>query len=611
MDALKDQPQNDAVRSAPPASAAAETANPFVRRWLDKCVEMCQPGEIVWCDGTPAERQRLLAQGVRDGIFIQLNQDKLPGCYLHRSNPNDVARSEHLTFICTPAHDMVGATNNWMESKAGYARMRGLFTGCMNGRTMYVVPFVMGPIGSPMAKVGVQLTDSLYVAVSMGIMTRMGTVAWEQLGDDDEFTRCLHSLGDVNPERRYVCHFPLDNTIWSFGSGYGGNALLGKKCMALRIASYLGYQQSWMAEHMLLMGAQDPKGEKTYVAAAFPSACGKTNFAMLIPPKKYQDAGWKITTVGDDIVWMWVDKETGRVRGINPEAGYFGVVPGTNEQTNPNAMRSMECDTIFTNVGLLPDGDVWWEGKTPEPPAECIDWTGQPWTPQIAEQTGRKVAHPNSRFTAPMTNNPALDPAANDPAGVPIHAIVFGGRRSRTVPLVFQAFNWLHGVYLGATMGSETTAAATGQQGVVRRDPMAMLPFLGYNIRDYLVHWFRMRKQMNDCPRIFHVNWFRKDAQGRFMWPGYGENMRVLKWIIDRARGRAYAKETVVGWMPRSQDIDLEGLSVTRADFEAIQHVDIEEFKNEILSQEELFLKLAGDLPKEMVFQREMLISRL
>ena len=609
MDAVKDRPPTDPRQQAPPASPG--TTNPFVRKWIDKCVEMCQPDAIAWCDGSAAERERFLAQGVRDGTFIKLNQDKLPGCYLHRSNPNDVARTEHLTFICTPAEDMVGATNNWMESKAAYTKLRGLFTGCMKGRTMYVVPFVMGPIGSPMAKVGVQLTDSLYVAVSMGIMTRMGNVAWEQLGDDDEFTHCLHSLGDVNPERRYVCHFPLDNTIWSFGSGYGGNALLGKKCMALRIASWLGYQQSWMAEHMLLLGATDPKGEKTYVAAAFPSACGKTNFAMLIPPKKYQDAGWRITTVGDDIVWMWVDKDTGRVRGINPEAGYFGVVPGTNDQTNPNAMRSMERDTIYTNVGLLPDGDVWWEGKTPDPPAECIDWMGERWTPEIGASTGRKVAHPNSRFTAPMANNPALDPAANDPSGVPIHAIVFGGRRSRTVPLVFQAFNWLHGVYLGATMGSETTAAATGQQGVVRRDPMAMLPFIGYNIRDYLVHWFRMRKQMNDCPRIFHVNWFRKDAQGRFMWPGFGENMRVLKWIIDRARGRAYAKETVVGWMPRPQDIDLEGLDITRTDFEAIQKVDIEEFKNEILSQEELFLKLAGDLPKEMVFQRELLISRL
>ncbi|MCC7349308.1 MAG: phosphoenolpyruvate carboxykinase (GTP) [Phycisphaerales bacterium] len=441
----------------------------------------------------------------------------------------------------------------------------------------------------------------------MSIMTRMGDVAWKQLGDSEEFTRCLHSVGDCNPERRYICHFPIDNTIWSFGSGYGGNALLGKKCLALRIASYLGHQQEWMAEHMLLMGATAPNGEKTYVAAAFPSACGKTNFAMLIPPQRYREEGWKITTVGDDIVWMWVDEKTGRLRAINPEAGYFGVVPGTNYHTNPNAMTTMAKNSIYTNVALLGDGDVWWEGKTEEPPKECIDWTGQKWTPDC----GRKAAHPNSRFTAPVVNNPALDPATNDPAGVPVSAIIFGGRRSRAIPLVYQAFNWVHGVYLGATLGSETTAAATGQVGVVRRDPMAMLPFIGYNIRDYLVHWFRMRKKMKDCPRIFHVNWFRKDDQGRFMWPGFGENMRVLKWIIDRCHGRAYAVETPLGWMPRVQDIDLEGLNITPADFLAMQTIDNPEFKAEILSQEELFLKLAGDLPKEMVFQRELLISRL
>ncbi|MGH7214338.1 MAG: phosphoenolpyruvate carboxykinase (GTP), partial [Tepidisphaeraceae bacterium] len=567
----------------------------------------CRPDSIYVCDGSLEERNRLLEQGVADNILIRLNQEKLPGCYLHRSNPNDVARSEHLTFICAPDQDTAGPTNNWIESKAAYAKLRPLFNGCMRGRTMYVIPFVMGPIGSPLAKVGVQVSDSLYVAVSMGIMTRMGEVAWKQLGNDDEFTRCLHSIGDVNPERRYVCHFPFDNTIWSFGSGYGGNALLGKKCMALRIASFLGKQHGWMAEHMLIMGATSPEGEKSYLAAAFPSSCGKTNFAMLIPPEKYREEGWKITTVGDDIAWMWVDEKSGRLRAINPEAGYFGVVPGTNEETNPNAMRSMSRDTIYTNVALLPDGDVWWEGRTKEPPKECIDWTGQKWTPE----TDRKAAHPNSRFTAPMNNNPALDPAANDPDGVPVSAIIFGGRRSRTVPLVFQAFNWVHGVYLGATLGSETTAAATGQLGVVRRDPMAMLPFIGYNIRDYLVHWFRMRKKMTDCPRIFHVNWFRKDQNGKFMWPGFGENMRVLKWILDRSHGRAYARETVLGWMPRAEDIDIEDLNLTRSDVDAIQHVDPEEFKNEILSQEELLLRLAGDLPKEMIFQRELLISRL
>jgi len=465
---------------------------------------------------------------------------------------------------------------------------------------------VMGPIGSPLAKVGVQVTDSLYVAINMGIMTRMGDVAWEQLGDKD-FTRCLHSVGDCNPDRRFIMHFPTDNTIWSFGSGYGGNALLGKKCMALRIASYLGKLEGWMAEHMLISGVTDPKGEKTYVAGAFPSACGKTNFAMMIPPEQYQTAGWKISTVGDDIAWMWVDKASGKLRAINPENGYFGVVPGTNFETNPNAMLTMARDTIYTNVGLLPDGDVWWEGKTKAPPASLIDWTGKAWTPGC----GRKAAHANSRFTAPMKNNPALDESANDPDGVPISAIIFGGRRSKTIPLVYQAFNWVHGVYVGATIGSETTAAATGDVGVVRRDPMAMLPFIGYNIRDYLTHWFRMRRKMTDCPRIFCVNWFRKGENGKFLWPGFGDNMRVLEWIVNRAHGRAYAVETPLGWMPQWKDINHEGLNFAAEDYAALQAVPHEEFKTEVLGQEELFLRLAGDLPKEMIFQRELLISRL
>jgi phosphoenolpyruvate carboxykinase (GTP) len=582
------------------------TGSPTVQRWIDECIELCRPLRVHVCTGTRDERRRLIDEGVRTGVFIRLNQEKRPGCYLHRSNPNDVARTEQRTFICTPSRDMCGPTNNWMEPKSAYAKLRGLFRGCMKGRTMYVIPFVMGPIGSPMAKVGIQLTDSIYVAVNMSIMTRMGHIAWRQLGDSEEFTRCLHSVGDCDPQRRYICHFPLDDTIWSFGSGYGGNALLGKKCLALRIASFLGNQQGWMAEHMLISGVSDGK-QKTYVAAAFPSACGKTNFAMLIPPERYRQAGWKVTTIGDDIAWMWVDEKSGRLRAINPEAGYFGVVPGTNEQTNPNAMACMSHDTIFTNVALLPDGDVWWEGKTVEPPARCLDWMGKPWTPQ----SGTKAAHPNSRFTAPMTNNPALDPAANDPNGVEISGIIFGGRRAKTLPLVFQAFNWMHGVYVGATLGSETTAAASGQVGVVRRDPMAMLPFIGYNIRDYLVHWFRMRKRMTDCPRIFHVNWFRKNDKGEFIWPGYGENIRVLQWIVDRCHGRAYAVETPLGWMPRKQDIDLAGLNISEADFDAVQTIDLEAFKAEILGQEELFLKLAGDLPKEMIFQKELLVSRL
>ena len=581
-------------------------ANKAVDQWIQECAELCKPDRIYWCNGSIEERDALFEQGVREGVFVRLNQEKLPGCYLHRSNQNDVARSEHLTFICTPSQDGAGPTNNWMDPKAAYAKLRALFAGSMSGRTMYVVPFLMGPVGSPLAKVGIEVTDSLYVAVNMGIMTRMGEIAWEQLGGGDEFTRCLHSVGDCNPERRYVCHFPHDNAIWSFGSGYGGNALLGKKCLALRIASFLGQQQGWMAEHMLLMGVQDPRGQKTYVAAAFPSACGKTNFAMMVPPEKYRKDGWRVTTLGDDIAWMWVD-DTGRLRAINPEAGYFGVVPGTNHETNPNAMQSISRNTIYTNVGLLPDGDVWWEGKTRESPKECIDWAGQAWTAGC----GRKATHPNARFTAPMANNPVLDAAANDPNGVLVSAIIFGGRRSQAIPLVYQAFNWVHGVYIGASLGSETTAAATGQIGVVRRDPMAMLPFIGYNVRDYLIHWCRMRKKMKDCPRIFSVNWFRKNDQGQFMWPGFGENMRVLEWIVERCRGHAYGVESPLGWMPRPEDINLEGLGMTRQDLEALQAINTSDIRNDLMSQEELFLKLAADLPKQMVFERELLVSRL
>ncbi len=587
-----------------------------VQSFVDESVQLCQPDSVVWCNGSDAQQAHLIERGCSSGTFIKLNQEKLPDCYLHRSNPNDVARTEQQTFICTPTDDDAGPTNNHMNDKEAYVKLRGLLEGAMKGRVMYVLPFVMGPVGSPLAKVGVQLTDSVYVAVSMRIMTRLGTVAWEQLsqaaqvgltpGVAIEFTKCLHSTLDCDPARRFICHFPFDNAIISVGSGYGGNALLGKKCMALRIASFLGKRQGWMAEHMLVMGVRDNTGQKTYVAAAFPSACGKTNFAMMIPPEKYIKQGWEVTTVGDDIAWMWVD-DKGQLRAINPENGYFGVLPGTNFQTNPRAMACMAKGTIYTNVALLPDGDVWWEGKTKSPPDSAIDWEGNPWTPDCKS----KAAHANSRFTAPMINNPVLDENATNPEGVPIKAIIFGGRRSSTIPIVYQAFNWIHGVYIGSTLGSETTAAATGQQGIVRRDPMAMHPFIGYNIRDYFVHWFRMRRRMSDCPRIFNVNWFRKDKDGRFVWPGFGENMRILKWIIDRSRGRAYAVETPLGWMPRASDIDLEGLDLDAKSFEAIESFDVEEYKSEILNHEDLFLKLAADLPKEMIFQRELLISRL
>jgi phosphoenolpyruvate carboxykinase (GTP) len=568
---------------------------------------MCQPDRVRVLDGSAAEYDDLLQQAVNEGVLIRLNATKLPGCYLHRSHPTDVARTEHCTYICCRSQNLAGPTNNWMPPKEAYARLTGLFTSCMRGRTMYVVPFVMGPAGSPLARVGVELTDSIYVAISMGIMTRMGKGAWQQLGDSPEFTPCLHALGNLDPDLRYICHFPEDNTIWSFGSGYGGNALLGKKCLALRLASFLGFQQEWMAEHMLLMGVTDPQGVTTYIAGAFPSACGKTNFAMLIPPEKYRQAGWTITTLGDDIVWMYVKPEDGRVYAINPEAGYFGVLPGTSARTNPNAMTMISHDTIYTNVALLPDGDVWWEGKTKELPPECLDWTGKPWQ----SGCGRPAAHPNSRFTTPMTNNPVLDPRVNDPEGVPVSGIVFGGRRSKEIPLVYQAFNWIHGVYVGATLGSETTAAATGQVGVVRRDPMAMLPFCGYNINLYLTHWIRMRKKMKDCPRIFQVNWFRTDNEGRFLWPGFGENMRILEWIVNRCRGQAYAAETLLGWMPRPDHIDLSGLDLRPEQFAAVQHIDPDSMKREILTHEELFLKLAGELPKELIFQRELLIARL
>ncbi len=584
---------------------SSHTTNLHVLSWVQEQVRLCQPDRVVWCDGSEAESERLYKQAVNEGILLQLNPEKHPRSYYHRSNPNDVARVEQLTYICTSTEEEAGPTNNWAEPRAMYRRMEELTRGAMKGRTLYVVPYLMGPPGSPLAKVGVELTDSLYVVLNMRIMTRMGDPAWDQLKDSDDFNRGLHCLLDVHPDRRFVCHFPQDNRIISVGSGYGGNVLLGKKCLALRIGSYLGRREGWLAEHMLILGVESPEGEKTFVAAAFPSACGKTNFAMLVPPTSYQ--GWKIWTVGDDIAWMYPGAD-GRLWAINPENGYFGVAPGTNGSTNPNAMATLSRDTIFTNVALKPDGTVWWEGHDDPPPAECLDWQGRPWTPASKE----KAAHPNSRFTAPMANNPSLAAEVNDPAGVPISAIIFGGRRASTLPLVCEAFNWVHGVYIGATMGSETTAAAAGTVGQVRRDPMAMLPFCGYNMGWYFRHWLNLRKKIKLPPRIFQVNWFRKSPDGRFLWPGFGENMRVLKWVIDRAHGRVGAWETPLGWVPRTQDFDLEEMeSFTTEDFESLQNINLEEWRREVLSQDELFMKLYSFLPKEMIFQRELLVARL
>ncbi len=581
------------------------TTNAHLLSWVESMAKLTKPDALVWCDGSAEEKERLTKQAVEMGVLIPLNQQKLPGCYLHRSNPNDVARTEHLTFVCTRTKEMAGPNNNWMAPKEAYQKLGALFDGAMRGRTMYVVPYVMGTLGSPFAKVGIELTDSIYVALNMGIMTRMGTVALDTLGDSDAFNRGLHSVLDCNPDRRYVCHFPEDNTIWSIGSGYGGNALLGKKCLALRIASFLGKTEGWHAEHMLLLEAEDSDGRVRYVAAAFPSACGKTNFAMMVPPPAFK--GWKIRTVGDDIAWIQVGPD-GRLWAVNPENGYFGVAPGTNRKTNPNAMETIKKDSLYTNVAMTKDGDVWWEGKDGEVPEELIDWQGRPWKRGVATEP---AAHPNSRFTAPMANNPILSEHANDPQGVPLSAIIFGGRRATTVPLVLQALNWTHGVYLGSTRGSETTAAASGKVGVVRRDPMAMLPFCGYDMGDYFAHWLRTQTRLSEPPPIFLVNWFRKDADGKFLWPGYGENMRVLKWILDRAEGSVGAVETLFGWVPREHDLDLTGLDIDPERVKTATAIDAAEWKSEIESQGELYEKLARTMPEALKLQRELLRSRI
>jgi len=573
-----------------------------LEQWVDEAAALTQPDKVVWCDGSAEEYQALIKKGLSEKAFYLLNHRQYPGCYLHRSPSSDVARTEHLTFICTERPEDAGPTSNWMSPQEARAKALPLFRGAMKGRTMYVLPYIMGPVGSPFSKVGVEVSDSTYVAVNMRIMTRMGKVAVGQLGDSEDFAPGLHSLGDLSPERRYILHFPEKQTIWSVGSGYGGNALLGKKCFSLRLASWMGRAEGWMAEHMLILGLEQPGGQVSYIAAAFPSACGKTNLAMLVSP--LADQGYRVWTVGDDIAWLRIGPD-GRLWAVNPEAGFFGVAPGTSEKTNANMIAAAQRNSIFTNVAVTPSGLPWWEGLDGLAPAGLIDWHGKPWT------GAEKAAHPNSRLTVPIANCPCVSPHWEDPQGVPISALVFGGRRARVAPLVYQSFNWQHGVFVGASMASETTAAAIGAVGVTRRDPMAMLPFCGYNMADYFAHWLGLGRRLPQPPPIFNVNWFRTDADGRFMWPGFGDNVRVLKWIIEQVQGKADAVETAVGFVPAPGAIDVEGLDLPPGTMEELLRIDHDAWTTELAEQAKFLSQFGDRLPPEIWQEHAALGLRL